>query len=767
MKKAFFVFLVLSVCAAPAFAQADIDTGLMAEAATTGLPLDFEGPTPPSLPATISRDAEGRATVRAIRLQAPPRIDGLLDEAHYGSVSPISDFIQVEPRVGEPATEKTEVWLAFDNDNVYVSLRASESQPERMVVNEMRRDSNSLWQNEHVGISFDTFYDRRNSVTFYFNPLGGRSDGQSANESQYNGDWNPVWNVSVRRNDSGWTAEAAIPFKSLRYKAGRAQTWGVQVRRTNRWKNEMSYLTRLPAGIGMQGILRASMFATVVGIEAPAASRPLDIKPFATSNLTTDRAATPATHNRFGRDAGVDVKYAVTQGLTADLTYNTDFAQVEADEQQVNLSRFSLFFPEKREFFLENAGLFNFGGAGNNWNGSSDTPILFYSRRIGLDQGGEVPVEGGGRLTGRVGRFTMGVINMQTGDVDRRGVPGTNFAVARVKRDILRRSAIGVIATRRSHISGPSAALGAGATVGVDGTFAFFANLSINTFWAKTATDVRRGDDTSYRAQMNYNGDRYGVQAEHLMVGGNFAPEVGFLRRDDFTKNRLQVRFSPRPTNMPAVRKFGYQATGEYFENGAGQKETRQLAGTFWVEFASSDKLEVSVEDNFELLVNPFRIARGVTVPAGGYTLRTYRAEMQVGQQRRASGTFWAERGPFYDGDRNAFGYTGARVKFSPRLAVEPGVSINRVTLPFGDFTTALVSSRTTFTLTPMAFVSGLVQYNSSNSSLSTNVRLRWEYQPGSELFVVYNEGRDTALRGRAHLQNRALVFKINRLLRF
>ncbi len=777
MKHVIFVFLLLGVSALPAAAQANRDTFAIAAVAASApaemeLPADFDGPMPPSLPATVARDAEGRTTVRAIRVAAPLRIDGLLDEAHYRAVAPVSDFIQAEPRNGDPATEKTEVWLAFDNDSVYVSVRASESRPDRMIVNEMRRDSNSTWQNEHVGISFDTFYDRRNSVNFYFTPLGARSDGQSTNENQYNGDWNPIWSVSVRRNETGWTAEAAIPFKSLRYKAGRAQIWGVQVRRTNRWKNEMSFLTPLPPGIGMQGIQRASQFATLVGIEAPAASRALDIKPFVTSNLTTDRTASPATSNAFGKNAGIDVKAAVTQGLTADLTYNTDFAQVEADEQQVNLTRFSLFFPEKREFFLENQGVFNFGGAGNNWNGSSDTPILFYSRRIGLDQGLEVPVEGGGRLTGRIGRFSLGVINMQTGDVARRGLPSTNFAVARVRRDILRRSAVGVMATRRSHVSGPSTALGAGGeasgtTIGVDGTFAFFANLTINTYWAKTETAALRGDDTSYRAQANYNGDRYGLQAEHVMVGGNFNPDAGFLRRDDFTKNRIQARFSPRPARIPAVRKFGYQASAEYFENGAGQKETRELIGTVWVEFASSDKLEVSYQDNFELLTTPFRIARDITIPADGYDLRTARAEVQIGQQRRMSGTFWAERGPFYGGHRNAFGYSGARVKFSPRLALEPNVSINRVAVPFGNFTTSLVGSRTTYTITPLAFVSALVQYNSSNNSLSTNVRVRWEYRPGSELFVVYNDGRDTTRRGLPELQNRALVVKVNRLLRF
>ena len=304
MKHVIFVFLVLGVSALPAAAQSDGDAFAIAAVAGTApaameLPAGFDGPMP-SLPATVARDAEGRTTVRAIRVPAPIRIDGLLDEAHYRAVAPISGFIQAEPRNGDPATEQTEVWLAFDDDYVYVSVRASESRPDRMIVNEMRRDSGSTWQNEHVGISFDTFNDRRNSVIFYVNPLGARSDGQSTNENQYNGDWNPIWSVSVRRSETGWTAEAAIPFKSLRYKAGRAQIWGVQVRRTNRWKNEMSYLTPLPPGIGMQGIQRASRFATLVGIEAPAASRALDIKPFVTSNLTTDRTASPATSNAFG-----------------------------------------------------------------------------------------------------------------------------------------------------------------------------------------------------------------------------------------------------------------------------------------------------------------------------------------------------------------------------------------------------------------------------------------------------------------------------------
>ena len=737
-----------------------------AELPAADLPFAYDGPPPPALPATMIRDADGKTTVRAVRVSAPMKIDGLLDEALYRSVTPISDFIQSEPTAGEPATEKTEVWISFDNENVYVSMRASESQPKRMIVNEMRRDSGQVQQNENFAIALDTFYDRRNSLNFILNPIGGRQDGQNNNEgTSYNGDWNPIWNFAVRRSADGWTAETAIPFKSIRYRAGRAQIWGLQLRRTSRWKNEYSFLTGVPNGSGQNGLSRMSSAATLVGIETPAASRPLDIKPYATSNLTSDMTASPQRRNDPGAAYGFDVKYGLTQGLTADLTYNTDFAQVEADEQQVNLTRYSQFFPEKRDFFLENQGLFNFGSA-LNWNGSAgDTPVMFYSRRIGLDQGTEIPVDGGARVTGRVGRYSVGLLDIQSGSLDRVGVPRTNFSVARVRRDILRRSAIGAIATRRSSISGGA---GSGQTYGVDGQFAFFTNLTFNTLWARTETPSRKGEDTSYRARMDFFGDRYGLQMERMNVGANFNPEVGFVKRVDYTKTHATARFSPRPTRIKSVRKFTYQATWEMFENAAGQLETRETEGQFQAEFQSSDKVEVKFTNTYELLPKPFRIARGVTIPAGGYDIRAWYAQINLGQQRAVSGTVFAEMGPFYGGDRTQLGYMFGRVKLNPHLALEPAFTLNHVTLPYGDFTSKLVSSRLTYTITPMMFVSTLMQYNSSNNSLGTNIRLRWEYLPGSEFFVVYNEGRDTEAPGRSSgLQGRTFVIKVNRLLRF
>ena len=480
----FFIALAILAGAAEAWAQAQADANPPTPA--------FSGPPPPVPPALVARDDEGRITLRAVRLTTPLEIDGRLDEAAYEGLEPISDFIQMEPAGGQPATERTDIWLFFDQRNVYVTIRAWESQPDRMIANEMRRDSNNIRQGDSIGFSLDTFYDRRNAFQFEVNPLGARTDGQSTNERQYSSDWNPVWDLAVGRFQGGWTMEAAIPFKSLRYRPGSAQIWGFNARRISKWKNEISYLNRIPPAMGLgRGDFSASLFATVVGIDAPAGSKNLEVKPYATTDLTTDLGASPRVTNEVDGDIGVDAKYGITQNLTADFTYNTDFAQVEADEQQVNLTRFSLLFPEKREFFLENAGTFAFAGAGGNqMGGSGDVPILFYSRRIGLQQNREIPIGGGGRMTGRIGRFSLGLLNMQTREepdeqvpLNQLPTPSTNFSVVRVKRDILRRSSIGAIVTNRSIAQNQ---IGSNQTFGVDAGFAFYSNLFVNAYWAKT-----------------------------------------------------------------------------------------------------------------------------------------------------------------------------------------------------------------------------------------------------------------------------------------
>ena len=726
---------------------------------------------PPVAPETISRDVEGRATVRAVRVRQPLRIDGALDEAHYREVPAMSGFIQIEPRPGAPATEDTDVWVSFDRDNVYVSARLWDSELDRIVATEMRRDSNVLFQgNDVISFVFDTFYDRRNAVLFTVNPVGGRSDSQVTNERQFSQDWNPVWDVKTARFDRGWTMEAAVPFKSLRYRPGTVQVWGFNVMRTKRSKNEMSLLTKVPPSRGQAAMVQMSFAASLVGLEAPASGRNVDLKPYVTSSLTTNRNVTPPVSNDPDADIGVDVKYTVTQGLAADVTINTDFAQVEADEQQINLTRFSLFFPEKREFFLENQGLFSFGGVQNTANAGflndSVAPILFYSRRIGLNEGRSVPLWVGGRLTGRTGPYGIGILNVQTGDESpelRVAAQATNFSVVRLKRDILRRSAVGLIATARSVTqNGP----GRNFAYGVDGTFAFFENLAINTYWARTDTSGVRGNAASYRAQLDYNGDRYGLQLEQLGVGDNFNPEIGFVRRDDMHRSFGQFRFSPRPKTMPSVRRFRYQGTGTYVTNGSGALESRELEGEYAIEFQNQDQFIAGYSDMYEFLPEPFPIAPGVTLPVGGYDFQNLRLGFNLGRQRRFSANSLFEYGTFYNGHRTSIGVSQARVTITNALALEPMYSWNKVDLVEGAFTTHLAGSRVTYTMTPLMFVSALIQYNSSTRSVSTNARLRWEYRPGSEFFVVYNDDRTTG-HGVPNLTSRSVIVKVNRLFRY
>ena len=725
------------------------------------LPADFDGPAPPVPPAVISRDASGRATIRAVRVTTPIRIDGALDEALYTSVPPISDFIQQEPREGDPATEKTEMWVAFDDHNVYVSFRCWESEPDRLVANEMRRDGPNMWQgNDIVAVSFDTFHDRRNSFNFVMNALGARDDGQVTNERQWNGDWNTVWEVKAGRFDGGWTVETAIPFKSLRYEPGSAQIWGFNAFRTNRWKNEISYVTRVPAARGQNALYQGSVGATLVGIEAPA-SRALELKPYAISDLRTDRAS--ARSNDVSGNVGVDVKYGVTQNVTADFTYNTDFAQVEVDEQQVNLTRFSLFFPEKRDFFLENQGLFAFGGAaaGGFSAANSDVPILFYSRRIGLNEGRPVPIIAGGRTTGRVGRYSLGLVDMQT--ENDAGVRSTNFSVMRLKRDLFRRSNVGVLLTGRSVGQSGS---GTNGVYGIDGTFGFFDDLNVNTYWARSSTNGRNGRDASFRGQLDYQGDRYGVQLEHLAVGEDFNPEVGFVRRHDMRRSSALLRFSPRQTRFKSVRKFFWSGSFDYITNGSGHLETRDWNGEFALEFQSSDRLSVDLTNNYEFLPRLFDIAPGITLPIGGYSFDNVHVQMDLGQRRKVSGRFAVDRGTFYDGHKTTVSVSRGRMNTGSHLSLEPTYLLNVIDLDEGSFTNQLLGSRITYTMTPQMFTSALLQYNSSSHSVSANVRLRWEYRPGSEFFIVFNEDRDTLARRFPALADRALIVKINRLFR-
>lgn len=728
-------------------------------------------------PPVYSRDGAGHVTIRATRITTPIAVDGALDDEAYAQVEALTAFVQTEPRQGAPVSERTEVWVLFDDDQLYFACRCWDEHPERIVANEMRRDSPNLRQNDNFAVELDTFHDRRNGFLFYINPLGGIFDALTTDERQNNSDWNTVWEAKTGRFEGGWVAEMAIPFKSLRYTPGREQVWGINLRRNIRAKNEWAYITPMQAAWGITAIFRVSAAATLVGVEAPPAAKNLELKPYAISRTTSDLAARPQVRNDTSPDAGFDVKYGITKSLTADLTYNTDFAQVEEDEAQVNLTRFTLFFPEKREFFLEGAGLFNFGAggasglggappppnaAGPALGGGGDTPLIFYSRRIGLNDSRFVPIIGGGRLTGKAGKFNLGALNIESDEDAASGIRETNFTVVRLRRDVLRRSTIGGIVTSRSQ---STVAPGSNQVWGVDANFSFFQNVYLSGYLAQSTTPGRSTDDLSYRGQFNYAADRYGLTVDRLVVERNFNPEVGFLRRQDFRKSVASGRFSPRPAASRLVRKYFYEGNFEYTTDNQNRLHSRIAQATSRMELQNSDLLSVSYMRNYEYVPVASTIA-GVRVPVGAYGFSSLNTTYNPGQQHRVSGSGSFEIGGFYGGDRRTATFRG-RVSLADRLAVEPIISVNWIDLPHVKTTTSVVGQRTLYTMTPRMFITALMQYASTAKTLSANVRFRWEYQPGSELFVVYTEGRDVFTVRDLPLQTRGFVVKINKLFRY
>lgn len=718
-------------------------------------------------PQVVTRHADGRIAVRATRITMPPRVDGALDDEVYRAVTPITDFVQQNPDEGAPATERTLVWLLFDDTTLYIAARCLDSQPTRIVGTDMRRDGRNVSQNDNLSVVLDTFRDRRNGFEFLVNAVGGMWDSQITDERDANRDWNAVWMSRSRRDAQGWTVEMAIPFRSLRYRGAGAQEWGINIRRNVRWKNELSYLSPVPRQDGPRGILRMSQAAPLEGLDAPPRGVNLDIKPYTVAALTTDRNAVPAVSNAPGGNAGVDLKYALTQGLTADVTYRTDFAQVEDDDLQVNLTRFNLFFPEKREFFLEGQGTYAFGGAQTTSTSGtgvpSNTPILFFSRRIGLSEGQVVPMDVGGRVTGRAGRFTLGALQVKTGANDTLGVPSTNFSVLRVKRDLFRRSYVGAIGTFRSR--SPTGTAG-NAAFGVDTNLAFYQNLNITGYLAETRTPGGVGTGRSHRARVDYDADRLGLQIERLAVDGAFNPDVGFLRRSDFIQHFAQVRLSHRPMSLAAIRRVSLESSLDYITDNDLRLQNRQARVVFRTEMENGDAWAVQHTSDFEWIDRPFRVV-GATIPAGVYRYDQSRGSYTFGTQRRLSGEVSAGRGAFYGGERTDVAVRW-RADVSKHLSLEPTVSVNVIDLPGGRVTATLASGRGVVSITPRMIVAALLQYNSSANLFTTNIRYRWEFSPASELFVVYSDGRDTALvPGRmSGLINRGLTVKVTRLFR-
>ena len=403
-------------------------------------------------------------------------------------------------------------------------------------------------------------------------------------------------------------------------------------------------------------------------------------------------------------------------------------------------------------------------GSGQN---TSTAPLVFYSRRIGLNNGIEVPIRAGGRLIGRAGPWRLGALNIQTAESLDAKAPSTNFSVLRVSRDFLRRSRVGIIATRRDPIAAtPVGGSSPGnLAYGIDSNINPTNEISVLGYLARTDSPGKVGNNTSYRGVFNWNADRYGLQSEHLLVEPNFNPEVGFLRRTSFRRSFGQARFSPRP-GWRGIRKVYYIGSLDYITDIHNRPESKELQGTYQMDLENSDTWSVDLTRNYERLVNRFEIGKNVFVPAGEYDFNQIRGTYTLGTQRPLSGSVTAARGSFYNGTLSEITWRG-RIGFSRRFYAEPTVSWNRVNGPGGQADSNLLSSRGTFTISPRMFVSALAQYQSRTDNISLNARFRWEYIAGSELFIVYSDGRTTLNEGFPAVENASFVVKVTRLVRW
>ena len=719
------------------------------------------GPPAPDAGESVRRNSEGRVTLRAWPLAEPVTVDGVLDDPVYDEVPAAGGFVQQEPVEGAPVSEPTRVWVFYDADSLYVS--ADLEQRGSTIGGEMRRDHRNIGWQDSFSVILDTFYDRRNGFLFHTNEHGGLFDAQVTDERSTNSDWNTVWYAEGSSTAAGWSVEMRIPFRSLRYAAGGAQLWGINFRRLIKHNNERAFFTPLSQAYSRNALLRLSEAATLVGLVAPQGSRRMELKPYAIGGQT-HQPLSDITNDWTG-DVGADFKFGVTEGLTADLTWNTDFAQVEDDDSQVNLSRFSLFFPEKREFFLEGQGVFDFGGRESSmFGGPTDMPIPFFSRRIGLSGSSAVPILGGARMHGRAGAYSLGLLNIQTGAQDDLEVDSTNFSAFRLKRDLFSRSNIGVIATHRTLAADGG---GANSLYGVDGNFAPTEHLRINTFYMATRAPESAGgiEDASYLGQVRYDTDLIGLSAERLYLGEGFDPGMGFVRRRDFLKTAGGFKFAPRPSGIERIRQFELQVDAANYDRPDSGMETREYTVELRTIFESSDRLVFDWSRTEEHLLEGFDLVDDLGVPAGRYRFDRGSVRFWLGSHRPVSGYLRYEFGDFFDGDRRELTYWG-RTEVNRRLSLEPNLGLNWIRMPAGEARTTLARVRASYTISPRSYFGALVQYNSAAAVWSANLRYRWEYSPGSDVFVVFSTNREED-DGISGLTDRTLVVKFTRLFRF
>lgn len=659
----------------------------------------------------IAAESNDRTHGHATRLAQVPTLDGnVADDPAWDGIEPFSGFIQLQPDNGAAASQRTEVYFGFTDDALHVGVICFETDPEAITV------SNEGFQSDSFTMVLDTFGTGLAGMVFGTNPVGAEYDGQVADEfADWN--WSTLWEVRARTHDKGWSAELAIPFQSLRYGTADVQSWRVNFARVLRRNNEIAYWSPVPRQFSM---FRLSLAGRIDGIHVPPQRRNLEFTPYVLGRMNRGGNLNAVQHDD---DFGFDVKYSITPSLTLDLTYNTDFAQVESDIQQVNLGRFSLFFPETRPFFLENAGSFNVGSQGTQ---------LFHSRRIGIAPDGQrLPIEGGVRVSGKVGAATnLGFLHMRAEAAN--AADSTGFTVARLSRDLSNRSSLGFIATDRRD-AGSSRQ-----TYGLDGSLGLGANGQVRALAAQTRTPGVDADDHAVSLFGAYNSTEWTLDASYAEVGAGFDPAVGFVGRRDF---RSAGMFAMRTfVDEETLREWRPLVAYQGFWDFDGYYESGNLHLESWWVWKSAADVWPAVNFTHEGVKHPFAIG-GVEVPAGDYETRNFEMGINSAPNKIWSGGAHMTAGGFYNGKRHAISpYVNYRK--DETLSAWAGWDHNTIDLGGveGSFTVNLARAGFAYSFTPKIVLRALIQYNDADDVFAANVRFSWLRSANAGLYVVYNE---------------------------
>jgi hypothetical protein len=666
-------------------------------------------------------------------------IDGSLDEAPWRQAPKIGDLIQRIPEAGAEPTEKTEVTLLYDKDNLYIGVMCYDSEPQRVLASEMARDA-SLSADDRLEIVLDTFRDHSNAFYFSTNPAGALVDGLVFANGETNNDWDAIWIVRTEQTDDGWSAEFAIPFKTLNFPAGET-AWGFNISRTIQRKLEENRWTGARFQTQFFQISEAGEITNLEGLEQGAG---LDVRPFVAGRWLHRGADGDGTA---AGKPGLDLFYNITPSLKLSVTANTDFGETEVDARQINLTRFSIFFPEKRSFFLQDAGVFNFATTGIDPPGGIPATgaevFPFFSRKIGLLGGQEVPINYGAKLTGKVGRTEIGMLDVRTREVS--NVDAKNLFVGRIKQNFMEQSYVGAIFTEGNPASPLSSS-----TIGVDmrlATSNFLGsdrNIVFNAYGLRSNNQGISENNSSFGFGAQYPNDKFDAQIQWREIQENFDPAIGFVQRSDVRMLRVAGSFNPRPKQSTGIQQMQHDVFYTRFtrlDNGLVETSNLYVTLVDW-HLNSGDSLHSLFDANvtYERLLEPFEISPGVVLPAGEYRFTPWRIFFTSAQKRRVQGSIGFNFGNFWSGTAKVI-QTGLSYKFPPYFSISLNTNQTFASLPQGSFIARIYSSRVDYAASPFLSVSSLIQFDNRSENLGLQSRVRWTIEPGNDVFFIFGQG--------------------------